>query len=443
MIVAAAVLVCIVVVIWRGDANDIDKAHRLSDGSTLVLKEVVLTSSNYTYRYRSGGKLIRWLAPVLPPAIQRRLSPASGSLGWSPAKGETNLMITTVTRSAGKNASSTLGRLQMLDDQGNPYDACWGASTLGVSDVTVHCWRVQAFPRRSRSLSLRFLAVQQAGGWTNIATLRVRNPAFGDYPQWQPEPRPIEKHDGSLGVRLVEFESGLPLERDRRNGHLAARMNRLVFSFSESGEPSDQWRIQKLTFSDATGNHWSPYLDFAEQSFSWATNGTAEFFGALWPGEQAWKVRLEAVRNAGFAPEDLWEVPLALPAPRMVNTLSNSWERDGATVKLVGLASPETDHSGEFKWTAKWWGSDKSKVYSIALSMHSPVNGQRLTFVRCTDQDGQDVKLMSHQNQDSDKQAIFLRPRSSATELRLMLAVQRSRFVEFLARPDFAAYLAP
>ena len=442
-VIIAAVLSCIIIVIWRGAGSDIDKTHRLADGSTLVLKEAVLTSSNYNYRYRSGGKVVQWLAPILPPSIQQRFSPVSGSLGWSPAHGETNLILTTINRSKGKNRSSTLARLQLFDDQGNQYDACWGASTLAVGDVTVHCWRVQAFPRRSRMLGLRFLASQQRGGWTNVATLRVRNPGFGDYTQWQAERRPIEKYDGSLGVTLVEFQSGLPLERDRRSGHLAARMNRLVFSFAENGVPSDHWRIQKLTFSDATGNHWSPYLDFIEQSFSWATNGTAEFFGALWPGEQAWKVRLETLRAAGFTPEDLWEVPLTLPAARMVNTLSNSWDRDSVRVKLVGLASPETDHPGEFKWTAKWWGAEKSKVYSLALSMHSAVKGKRVSFVRCMDQDGAAVKLMSHQNQDFDKQAIFLRPRSSATDLRLTLALQSSRFVEFLARPEFVTERSP
>lgn len=434
----AALVAFIIALIIRGASDDFGKARRLPDGSTLLLEQVVLTSTNFAFAYRGGGKFVRSLARVLPAFIQKRLSPSSGSLGFSSGtSGETNLVIITINRGDPKTWNSTLGRLQLLDEEGRTYDASWGAGTLGMGDATVHGWGLHAFPRRNRTLGLRFLARQPDGSWTHATDLRIRNPAFAEYPQWQPEPPPHEKSDGALTVKLLEFQTGIPFERDRKSGPAMGRATRLAFSFAENGAPSKDWRIQKVTLSDATGNCWSPHLDFVEQRFNWASNGTVHFVGALWPGEEAWRLQVEVVRSAGFAPGEVWEVPLTLPVPRMVNTLTNSWERDGAVVTLVALASPETDHVGDFRWTAKWWGSEKSKVYSLALSFHSEARGKRLSVIGCTDQDGATVKLMSHQNQDSDQQAIFLRPSKDATELRLTLALQRSRFVQFLTQPNF------
>src|SRR5436190_1755828 len=85
----------------------------------------------------------------------------------------------------------------------------------------------------------------------------------------------------------------------------ALHKTRLVFSFAEDGLPMNNWRVQKLTISDATGNRWSPYLESVNQNFDRATNGMAEFFGALWPGENAWKFDVEFVRTAGFSADEL------------------------------------------------------------------------------------------------------------------------------------------
>jgi len=54
------------------------------------------------------------------------------------------------------------------------------------------------------------------------------------------------------------------------------------------------------------------------------------------------------------------------------------------------------------------------------------------------DQNGTEGKLMQHGNQDGDRQALFLKPSDEATSGRLTFVVQRSRFVQFLARPEFA-----
>ena len=73
-------------------------------------------------------------------------------------------MVITVNRSASPNWWSSLARLRVADEQGNVYDARWGSHTLGLPGEVVHGWQVRAFPRRSESLGLEFLA-QTPDGW--------------------------------------------------------------------------------------------------------------------------------------------------------------------------------------------------------------------------------------------------------------------------------------
>jgi hypothetical protein len=104
---------------------------------------------------------------------------------------------------------------------------------------------------------------------------------------------------------------------------------------------------------------------------------------------------------------------------------------------LIALAAPNTDHAGDFKWLAKWWGDDRNRVYSLALKTEGDFDRWRLSVVRAVDQTGAEVMLMQHGNQDYPNQALFLKPDDSARMVRLTLALQKSRSVQFLARPHF------
>jgi hypothetical protein len=439
--VGAIALVIILIAVGKAGRNDVGQVRHLPDGSTLSLRRTVFTSTNYNYSHQGGNRFLRMVAPILPPGIRSKVDLSSGSFGFG-SDGNTNLFVISVlhypkSRLAG--SSMQAGRLRVVDDQGDEYDACWGANTLGMQSEVVHGWQVRAFPRRSRMLGLQFLAPSPKGGWTNAAEFQIPNPAYADYPQWTPDPLPTTKSDGPLTVTLGKFQSGGVMSGSRGSGpaSTAARKTRLVFSFTEDGAASTNWMVQKVTISDATGNKWFPYLDFVRQDFNWAKDGTVEFLGALWPGERAWKLEVEAVRKGGFRPEEMWEIPLDLPAARAVNSLTNWWEREGLRLKLVGLASPNVDHPGDFKWVAKWWGEDKNRVYSLAMQLEGDLKGWRASVVGAVDQTGSKVKIMQHGSQDYPKQAVFLRPNDESTQVRLTLALQRSRFVEFLARPEF------
>jgi hypothetical protein len=439
------VIVCVVLaaVVWWGLPKSSDyglgAVQHLSDGTTLEIRQIAFTPTNFTFNYRGGGRLARIVAPLLPRKLAGRFWPQTGSVGFG-TDGSSNLFVITAHGSGAPGWWSDLRRLIVFDDQGNLFDACFGASTIGFPGEVMHGWQVRSFPRRTRMLGLRFISETQGNRWVNAAELKIRNPAYAIYPQWQAEFWPVTKADGDLSVTLSQFQSGVtqPPGGFRLGAELSPRATRMVFGFAQKGRPADNWRVQKLVISDATGNHWSPWLDSSDLGSSGATNGTVEFLGALWPGESAWKLAVEVVRSGEFGPEELWEAPpISLPGPGLLTDLTNSWAHDGVMVRLAGLSSPNTDHPGEFKWIAKWWGDDKNKVYALALKLSSEWKGHRLTVARVRDQDDREVEVVQHANQDYAEQALFLKPAESARELKLTLALQRSRFVQFLARPEF------
>ncbi|MBI4660620.1 MAG: hypothetical protein HY735_17425 [Verrucomicrobia bacterium] len=438
LFVCSLLLVAVIVAVLNVDRSDVGRVRKLPDGSTLSLREVALAATNYSYSHRSGGRILRLFGPVLPGFLRSYFRITSGSLGFG-SVGNTNLIAITVHRHPAQNRGLAAGRLRVSDDQGNVFDAAWGAGTLGQPDETVQGWRVSAFPRRNRTISLHFLAEKGDGSWTNVADFRVPNPVFANYDQWTPESWPISKGDGNLAVTLGEFQSGARVSGRRGLGDesSAARKTRVVLGFAEDGRPTHDWRVQKLILSDATGNRWFPYLDFVQQDFNWTTNATVEFFGALWPGERAYKLNVEVARKGGFSPDQLWEIPIDLPPLGSIAALTNFWEHDGLRVNLVALASPNAEHAGNFRWIARWWGEDRNRVYSLALRIDPDLRGRRLTVVKALDQDGREAPVVRHGNQDAREQAVFLKPVDGARTVRLTLAVQRSRFVEFLAQPKF------
>lgn len=439
LILGAAVILLLI----SGESGDAGKERKLPDGSTLILKQTAFTKKGFTYNHESMPKrglraIVARFEKLLPARFRRSYS--SGSLGMGATEG-TNLYVVTINEAGNKSSwGSQLGRLQIGDEQGDWYDACWGASTLGMPGETVHVWCPQAFPRRGKNLTLRFLAMPSNGIWTNYAEFTIPNPALETVTQWQAEPWPATKTNGTLAVTLKNFESDAKFKGRRASGNnqVAARKTHWEFTFAENGTPTDDWRVQKLTIRDATGNKWSPYFDFDVQDFTWAEGGTAEMFGALWSGEEAWKLDVETVRTKGFKGDDVWESEVALPARGTISTLTNSWKRKDVTVKLASVAAPNVEHPGDLKWIAKWWGGKQNETYSLGIIIPKPgLRGNRVIVLGAKDQNGHDVTVVKHSSQDSSPQAVFFRIDKDATRVTFSIALPKSKTVHFLAKPKF------
>jgi hypothetical protein len=441
--VALVLVVALALLLLSNGSSDAGKRVKLPDGSTLLLKQTTFTSKSFSYRQDSIPKhgiagLVARFAKLLPVRFRPNYGTASFGMGGN---GGTNLYVVTINE-AGNSLSwgSELGRLQIGDEQGDWYDACWGANTLGMPGETVHGWSPQAFPRRSKNLLMRFLATSSTGVWTNYAEFTIPNPAFGTFTQWLAEPWPATKTNGALAVTLKKFESGVKFKGRRATGDnkAMARKTRWEFGFTENGKETDEWRVQKLTIRDATGNKWSPYLNFDEQDFTWAKGGTAEMFGALWPGEDAWKIDLEAVRTKGFKDDEIWQTEMSLPVGGTVAVQTNSWQHDGVTVNLTSLAAPNVEHPGDLKWICKWWGEKQNETYSLGIVIPIPgLRAYRVIVLGGKDENGHDVTIVSHGSQDDSPQGLFFRVDKDATRVKFAIALPKSRTVKFLAKPKF------
>ena len=442
MIGTAALLLMMVLVVisFNSSSSEIGIERKLPDNSTLLLKQVEFTAGSFTYTHHSSGRtpiqrVLAKLKSLLPERLQQWNDMGSFGMG---AREETNLYVVTVNQAPNNGQwSSQVGRLQIGDEQGDWYDACWGANTLGFMGETAHGWCPQAFPRRGKNLTLRLLGFGKGGVWTNYAEFKIPNPAFDTFTQWTAEPWPATKTNGPLAITLTNFESGGKMKGARGSGDvdIAARSTRWDFNFAEDGTPTTNWRVQKLTIRDATGNKWSPYLNLSATDFTWAKGGHVEMFGALWPGEDAWKLDVEAVRTRGFKDDETWTTEVALPAPGTVDAHTNSWTRDDVTVKLASLASPNTDHPGNMKWIAKWWGEKKNETYSLCLAVNPNLQGHRVMLLEAKDQDAHKIKIVQHGGQDNSLQSVFFRPDKDAKTVRFTFALPRSRTVQFLAKP--------
>jgi hypothetical protein len=413
----------------------------LADGSTLELHAIALTN-DYKYSHQATTRWQKLFSPlkyVLPDRIKNRLFfTGGGGFGFG-TSGDTNLFIITVNRGSALGWSSSLMRLVVFDDQGNTYDACWGASTLMMGSEVVHGWQIRAFPRRSQKLGLRFLKLGQGTQWEIATEFVIPNPGYGQHPQWQPEALPITHMVEDWSVTLKEFVSGENTRLHRNiGGHekVLPRQTRVAFEFRQQGELATNWAVQKINLSDATGNRWFPYM---ASGMNWSEQGETGFLGALWPGEQAWKLEAEFVRTSGFSEAELWTLPaIPIPTTGVVTNLNLSTERAGDKAELVGIGAPMAEHPEPFKWIAKYWGQvGEDKVITLTAKFKKQQASSRLKLVEAVDQNGNPAQLISHNNEDYPEQAFLVMVADGAKELRLTLALQQSRTVSFMARPDF------
>ncbi len=145
------------------------------------------------------------------------------------------------------------------------------------------------------------------------------------------------------------------------------------------------------------------------------------------------------VRTSGFSEAELWTLPaIPIPTSGVVTNLNLSTERAGDKAELVGIGAPMAEHPEPFKWIAKYWGQiGQDKVITLTAKFKKQQASSRLKLVEAVDQNGNPAQLISHNNEDYPEQAFLVMVADGAKELRLTLALQQSRTVSFMARPDF------
>ena len=307
------------------------------------------------------------------------------------------------TNSARRFTSTLLGSAMLADGNGvrsgigrSWYQQSPGWACAGFSEV----------PRRSRMLEFQ----------TPDGSVKFRNPAFGRIPEWQPEPLPVEKSAGDLRVRLTTFASrfvpgGGGWYRDT------------VFSLAiSSPRPDERWAASSYELSDATGNR------LAGDPADVTSNGLYSIFGALWPDEPALRLKLGLKRVSGFSAAELITFT-NLPVPRMgvffvpINAIVLTNVVGGVTVEVMNFRNR---------------GSDHADLEPQSLSAELPGNppGLAVEIVEVATEKGE---KWTGSPDAASSSSMFLwnivSGNGGAKYLNVTVAVQKERFVEFLAKP--------
>ncbi len=410
----------------------------LPDGTSYTLALVAYTN-NYSYSRRQIPDWARPFAPLIPDGIERKLFPAGGSIGLG-TSAETNLMV--VIDATNKRGMATRPEsLRIRDEDGNAYDGTATTGMLSVGGDSSTVYLASVTPNRSKNLYLEPLVHLADGTWTNLGPFAITNPKYKVHPQWTPEPIPQLRADQDITASLVRFESGLGMTSvisRALTSDADPRSTFVGFEFTEAGQSVDCFRVHKITLSDATGNKWSPYLkNPSPAARSQATNAITRFVGGLWPGEDAWKIDLQAIRTGDFNPKDVWQVPpIPMPGANSFNELTNEFNLGETTIQIANILAPGVEVTNRWQWTVRYWGNEAS-VYPVGLECTNPGN-RRPIILEARNENGTDFNILNHQNVDHPMQSIFLQPPpEGATELNLKMAFPELKEFEFIARPEF------
>jgi hypothetical protein len=321
-----------------------------------------------------------------------------------------------------KAATACAGNSMMTSRQIRPGD-----EIVGI--------RLDAFPRRQGKFYLRIQEWnQQTGRQTVKNGFVISNPARGHFPAWLPEPLPNTQEDGDLSVTLNRLEFGAKTPYTRNPKAQNDPMNKGVlaaFQIQQNGKTATNWQPAQVETSDVTGNHIQGWCNS-----HWTNDEEVTLYQfGLWPDEPAWKLRFEFSRTSGFHADELWTVQnVPLEPGRMQDLWSYGRDRTNS-------AFAETTLNGiHLKlFPAKQLTDQRNMRGSIegglAVQTDLPLDGMRMTLVEVTDEQGHKIMPMNWGRGGNDY-LFGLQKLGNAKSLNLTLALHRSRFVEFTAKPS-------
>lgn len=227
----------VAVAVWTGFREAGGQTAMLSDGTRLTLR-AALARTNASMSF---GSPFRRMATRVPLAAAQKWGNQSlRRLHF----GETNLALWFTSTPTAPRAAQY--QFRIVDDAGtSPVRFLASASGRIPSREIATCFYTPLWPRRSEFFTVQAFAdvrpLPEKPEWE----FRVRNPAFADYPQWQPEQFPSARTVGETEFTLQELPRA-------PNANATAVDVRLRITCG--GQPCDDWAVCGLQFRDATGN---------------------------------------------------------------------------------------------------------------------------------------------------------------------------------------------
>jgi hypothetical protein len=406
-------------------------SYRLADGTVLRLEAV---TRGPVHRVVVGPNWQRLLAWLPFPALRKLSSDAVHEVrGTAP-----NSLIFWTSQAAGPHEIN-LGA-EVINERGdfystNPQDAALVGNRLLLG------FEAPVVSRRGKRLGLR-LAVDWG---PNVAgELLTDNRWPGPFPSWRPERLPITKQNGQLRVTLTSLTTHFEVL------HSTTTTFPDIPAFSEAylqctwhGRPSSDWLPVGVTLRDPTGN----LLTLSGSTQGWRGDKLDYSFSpTFWADEPIWKLRLELVpcTPASINPADLWSIPsLPIPPRNVYSRTAARFSRHGVTVRIRDIA-------GLGVWERLGHGHVSSPGTTVHLKSNLPVRGLHLLLIRAVDDRGRSVSRVddwgfttqppgTDSTDASDGEHSFeLRPAPGAKSVKLLFALVKSRFVEFVVRPTHA-----
>jgi hypothetical protein len=305
-----------------------------------------------------------------------------------------------------------------------------------------------AFPRRQGKFYVRVQEQSNSGQEMSDQKFVVSNPTRGSSAKWTADPLPSAKTDDDVSVTLTKLVAGadMPYQRNQDNADDAANKGvQAAFHIERNGKPVANWQAVSVDTTDATGNH----VNGGIYQNNWKDNaGTVSYQYGLWPDEPAWKIKFEFSQQSDFAGNELWQVP-NVPVLR---GLQQEMYNYGVNGRQGSASAPvaETDLNGfHLKlFPAKEFtdaGNNNWMQGGLFIEASPAVaNGWRMT-VKVTDSQTNDIQSSEYNNMQNNNVSNFrfrLQEIAGLTNLNVTIALHKSRFVEFTAKPEKTAAAA-
>ena len=317
------------------------------------------------------------------------------------------------------------------------YGRNYGNNRQGNEVVAV---QFDAFPRRQGKFVVR---VQEQGNGQEMSEQKfvIPNPVRKSFTKWTAEPLPATKVDDDVSVTLTKLVFGADTTYNRNQDNPDDPVNEGVaatYHVERNGKPVTNWQPVSIETTDATGNHVS-----GGPNTQWnGDEGVATYQWGLWSDEPAWKLRAEFSQQSDFADNELWTVQ---NIPLQPGRQQDFWNFGNNNRRNTNSVFAEKDLNGVHlkifpatQFTDQNYGNGQMGGGLHIQATPSLPAGMRMTLVKLTDDQGLDIQNYnsgSSGNGTSITYGYQLQNIAGVTNLNLILALHKSRFVEFTAKP--------
>ena len=390
------------------DKTSIGHTVTFSDGTTMTLRQVTYGTEHHFHGKGAWERLLSLLPRKLVAKFGVRRSLMTlrrpGVAFWLERRGN--------------GPASGDPQLVLCDSRG--FGVCGGYSMmrLGSPGNIVEGWAYEFWPRRERTFTLRIYERGLRYPEVNlIGEFTVRNPAPDSYPEWTAPPLPQTASAGDLAVTLFDLTAGVGRGSNkwRPAPNPTVSQTRAGFRVTRNGRPTNEWGIVSVEACDATGN-------VITELWGTSSEPNAEFAELQphpWPSESAWKLWVGFSQRSNFVASELWTLRgVPFLGADATNGVALQTNLQGAVLQYTGQARRS--------------GLGGNHHFNFSVTPGRPE--YQITLVKALDDHGQEAKLENWFESQSERTFALLVD-TNATSLDLTLALHRTRYVEFLARP--------